>query len=250
LQTLPSGEIKKANQRSEWLKQVACFSEALAEILLTNEAPVQTQSMMQRCEPLLKRFGSALEIDATFLETILKKVESETRQLAISLDVYLTPISVSDQLGKSGSDNSNKSKDADFCNEFMLASFDTASAPVKRHQSGKPTNARDLLLAGVQDTTQMLASNHLKLNDLILLVLETLYSALGFRFACVCLRDIQTGKYLARVAMGERYLERQKAFVFSAQDERSVFQLALSVDDHPKLSHFLEKISSKTEPRD
>ncbi|MCX7219057.1 MAG: signal transduction protein, partial [Burkholderiales bacterium] len=97
-----------------------------------------------------------------------------------------------------------------------------------RHPSGKPSNARDLLLAGVQDVMQMMASDQVKLNDMILLVLETLYSAMGFRFATACLRDMKQGAYVARVSVGELYAERQRRFVFPVKEEKDVFHLAMS----------------------
>jgi transcriptional regulator with GAF, ATPase, and Fis domain len=84
------------------------------------------------------------------------------------------------------------------------------------------------LLAGVQDVTQMLASDQGKLSDMILLVLETLYSAMGFRFATACLRDVQNARYMARVAIGDQYEERQKQFVFSSKEEKTIFHLAMS----------------------
>src|SRR4029079_738959 len=85
---------------------------------------------------------------------------------------------------------------------------------IERHASGKPMNARDLLLAGVQDVTQMMASGRCKVNDLMLLVLETLYSSLGFRFATVCLKDVPKKQFRARVAIGEDNAARQAGFVF------------------------------------
>jgi hypothetical protein len=110
----------------------------------------------------------------------------------------------------------------------MLEGYSTDEAPeVMRHPSGKPHNARDLLLAGVQDVTQMLASDQIKLNDMILWVLETLYSAMGFRFATACLREVQSGRYTARVAIGELYEERQKGFVCPPKEENSIFHLAM-----------------------
>jgi hypothetical protein len=99
-----------------------------------------------------------------------------------------------------------------------------------RHASGKPLNARDLLLAGVQDVTQMMASGRCKVNDLMLLVLETLYSGMGFRFAAVCLKDIGSRQYRARVALGEDNVARQAGFVFPAISSRDLFHLAMEND--------------------
>lgn len=213
------GHAKKTLQDSEWIKQVATFSEELA-IVMVQSTPGEI-SIEQGCEQLVKRFGSALDFNATQLEEVFKNVDKEARQLAITLEV---PLATLNHVA-----NAPVVRDSDFCNEFMLPAFDAQQLQsVTRHPSGKPNNARDLLLAGVQDATQMLASKQLKLNDLVLLVLETLYGAMGFRFATACLRDLQQGKYTARISVGEKYIERQKEFQFPVETENSIFHVAMN----------------------
>jgi HD-like signal output (HDOD) protein len=212
-------EQKKATQGTEWIKQVANFSNELATALVQNNG--DTLSIAERCLPLVKRYGNALEINEKQLQLILDSVDKETRQLAITLEVPLATLSETA--------SAVKIEDSVFCDEFMLPAFNTQQLPsITRHPSGKPSNARDLLLAGVQDATQMLASKEMKLNDLVLLVLETLYGAMGFRFATACLRDLQQAKYAARISVGEKYLERQKEFQFPVQGETSIFHVAMN----------------------
>ncbi len=218
---LPSGELKKATHKSDWLKQVASFSNELASVMLNADKKSPARSVSARCTPLLSKFGNLMELDKTQLEEILRKVESETRQLANSMDIMMPAMGHDDEV----EDDADTLLDS----EFMLQSFSAHDMEKAQcHPSGKPTNARDLLLAGMQDVMQMLASDQIKLNDMILLVLETLYSAMGFRFATVCLRDAQKGCYVARVSMGEHYAERQSAFSFPVKEENTVFHLAMT----------------------
>ena len=42
------------------------------------------------------------------------------------------------------------------------------------------------------DIAEMMGSGRCKVNDLILLVLETLYRSMGFSFATVCIKDIKS----------------------------------------------------------
>ena len=95
------------------------------------------------------------------------------------------------------------------------------------HPSGKPVNARDILLAGVQDMIQMRALGRSKVNELILVVLETLYRSMGFRFATMCLKDTKSGQFRARVALGEGHASRQERFVFQMTSERDLFHLSM-----------------------
>jgi hypothetical protein len=116
-------------------------------------------------------------------------------------------------------------------NVLLLATLDAGEEEQEGcHPSGKPKNARDLLLAGVQDVTQLRASGRGKVNDVVLAVLETLYGALGFRFATVCLKDAKSGQYRARVVLGEDSGRLQAGFAFPAVSSRDLFHLAMEND--------------------
>lgn len=214
MQTLSAGELKKHSGRQEWLRQVACFSDEVATQVMTPDG----RTLAERCAPLLQRYGKTLEFDQAKFHEMLIKVEGETRQLAKSIDLSMPSVVEEDDSTTTDGVPS----------EFLLKGYDDAEMEqTARHPSGKPHNARDLLLAGVQDVTQMLASDQVKLNDMILLVLETLYTSMGFRFATACLRELQTNRYVARVAVGEAYAERQKGFAFPVNNAQDVFQLAM-----------------------
>jgi transcriptional regulator with GAF, ATPase, and Fis domain len=86
------------------------------------------------------------------------------------------------------------------------------------------------LLAGVQDVTQMRASGQGKVNDVVRAVLETLYTALGFRFATVVLRDPKAGQFRARVSFGAGQARQQAGFAFSTVASRDIFHLAMEND--------------------
>lgn len=97
----------------------------------------------------------------------------------------------------------------------------------ERHASGKPVNARDQLMAGVQDVTEMMASGRCKTNDLIMLVLETIYRCMGFRFATVCFKDARSEVFRARISLGENTGPIQSGFVFPVKSARDLFHLSM-----------------------
>ena len=73
----------------------------------------------------------------------------------------------------------------------------------------------------------MLGGSATSANDVIMAVLETLYGALGFRFATICLRDGRTGTFRARASLGENKAELQAGFTFPCAFTRDLFHLAL-----------------------
>jgi hypothetical protein len=62
-------------------------------------------------------------------------------------------------------------------------------------------NASDVLAAGIQDITDTLVGDF-KLNDVLHMIVETMYRALGFRRIVFCLRDPKTEMLTGRFGLG------------------------------------------------
>jgi len=62
----------------------------------------------------------------------------------------------------------------------------------------------DMLAAGIQDITDTLAGDSYKLNEVLRMVLETMYRALGFQRMVFCLRDAPSGRINGRFGLGDR----------------------------------------------
>jgi len=242
----PPGVLRPAKGRQEWMQQVAAFSSAAARLIPTTNKPGQDAAN----KAVLTRFGAALGLDHAKLSQVFASVAQETRVLANNTDLALhvdehasdpassavsakdTPASATAGTPAPAIATLKSGAESALPSELLLDVLDVSQTvqAAGRHASGKPMNARDLLLAGVQDVTQMMASGRCKVNDLMLLVLETLYSSMGFRFATVCLKDIQTQQFRARIAMGEKNAERQAGFVFPVAATRDLFQLSMEND--------------------
>jgi HD-like signal output (HDOD) protein len=258
LAPLPGGQLKPAKSRQEWIQQVAAFSTAAAHLALS---PHNAEEDMAS---LLARFGTALNLDKEKLAQLMSTVNQETQALAGQTRLVAsaarkpgTPEAEAAASGKGSApsagnpasdkkadtnslwdaiegdaDDAGEDADGGLPAEFLLNVAEPADPTqiTARHPSGKPTNARDLLLAGVQDVTEMMASGRCKANDMIMLVLETIYRGMGFRFATVCLRDVKTNQFRARIALGENNAARQAGFSFSANPARDLFHLAMDND--------------------
>ena len=62
----------------------------------------------------------------------------------------------------------------------------------------------DMLAAGIQDITDSLAGDSFRLNEVLRMVLETMYRALGFQRMVFCLRDASTGRLNGRFGLGDQ----------------------------------------------
>lgn len=72
----------------------------------------------------------------------------------------------------------------------------------ERDAVGRPANAREILLAGLADATESLARGA-ELGAVIRIVLEAMYSGLGFARTALVVRDPAAGVYRTRAAFGE-----------------------------------------------
>lgn len=210
--------LKPSQNRQEWMQQVAMFSAEAARLVPGVSKDGDNGAL---CQPLLARFGAAFALDQAKLDKLFSNVAQEIKTLVDSMDLALpVPIVAAAPAELKG-----------LPSELLMVQLDAGTQqPDARHPSGKPVNARDLLLAGVQDVTQMMASGRCKTNELILLVLETIYRSMGFRFAAVCLKDPKSGQFRTRIALGELHAARQSGFAFARSSSRDLFQLALDND--------------------
>ena len=211
----PAGIQKQAASRNEWMRQVAAFSMEVSQLLARTANPAATPDARQ----LLKRYGAALGIDADQMEDLFTTVQDNMTGLLQSMNMQPRP-RIEEPVETDG-----------LPNVLLLATMDAGeSAEEMFYPSGKPYNARELLLSGVQDVTQMRAAGGAQLNDVVLAVLETLYRSMGFRFATVCLKDPRSGQFRARVAFGEDHQRRQMGFTFPMASTRDLFHLSMEND--------------------
>jgi eukaryotic-like serine/threonine-protein kinase len=83
-------------------------------------------------------------------------------------------------------------------------------------------NAAEVLAAGIQDITNSMVEDF-KLNDVLRMVLETMYRALGFRRVVFCLRDAKLNAITGRFGLGDRVQETAAHFKVPLNGEGDLF---------------------------
>jgi len=216
-----SSRIQKAPvSRQEWMSQVASFSSEAARLMPhANDAKQLADNQV-----LLTRFGTALNLDKEQIDQLFSAAIEEAHVLLDSMGLLSMPAKPVEVPCAAGPAVNAEN----LLDDFLLTTAEPADQPsVACHPSGKPINAQALLLAGVQDVTQMMGSGQGKLNEMIMQVLETLYQGMGFRFATVCMKDLKSNQFRARVAIGEHHAARQAGFKFSTAITHDIFHLAI-----------------------
>lgn len=210
-----AGVLKPPATRLETLRTVVAFCSDAAHLVMRPPGSIGPLEL----QPLLTRYGTALQIDAERLEQLLSLVGREIESVMASLNLMpgvataapapARPNTLPGVLKLSALTNHTINTD-------------------ERYDSGKPLNARDRLLDGVQLATQIMGTGKFKPSALTLHVVETLFVSLGLRFATVCLRDSRSGRYQSVVSIGEKQAERHARFGFpflAAGD--NIFHLAM-----------------------
>ncbi|MES3021378.1 MAG: HDOD domain-containing protein [Pseudomonadota bacterium] len=225
----PQPGQKALQGRAEWMRQSVLFAADAARAMARSSAP----GPCAEAEALLARYGKALGIDAEQLGQVFAKVGGEMANLLQSMGMQPLSKEEAEEAGGVGrlEAEAEEAGGFDLPSELMLATMDAGGGAAEAcHPSGKPLNARALLLAGVQEVTQMRASGQAKVNELILATLETLYRSMGFRFATVCLKDVRNEQFRARVALGDDHARRKAGFAFPITPSRDLFHLAMQND--------------------
>jgi HD-like signal output (HDOD) protein len=212
ISALPPGPLKPAANRTEWMRQVAAFGIDVARLVAREAEPAETDA----AHGLLERYGKALAVDKEELDALFVTVRGEMDGLLESMN-----------LSRPSFEEEPLPEPDGLPSVLLQATMDGGAPDEVRHASGKPKNAREQLLAGLQDVIQMRASGKAKVNDVIFAVLETLYLSMGFRFATVVLKDPRSGQYRARVSFGENHAALQAGFVFQGESKRELFHLAM-----------------------
>ncbi len=226
LAPLPGGPQKPARTRGEWMQQVAAFSASLATLLARGK---EVDDPAQR-RALLVRFGPALNLDEESLAELLAGVADEAMALTSNAEITFSEDEEAEAETSAPAGSAPEPVASppapDPLADFLLQD-PTQPSPDERYPSGKPVRARDLLMAGAQAMSEMIAGGPAEINDLMLLALETIYTAMGFRYATICLRDVQSGLYRSRLALGAATPRLQRGFAFAAAGSKDLFFLAM-----------------------
>lgn len=223
---LHAGMLRPAKTSQEWMQQVASFSmEATQLVPLHSEAKAR-----QAKDVLLARYGSALNVDRDKLDGVMHSVATELSLLSKIMGLGETPAEPMEEAVQD---------DVQEIPAQLLMRPEAQPNDAQhdgRHPSGKPLHAKELLLEGVQHLMHMSASGQPKLNDTMLLVLETLFNSMGFRFAVICLKDQKTGEFRARLALGDALMQRKAGFCFATNGKKDLFSLAMESDSDLMIS--------------
>lgn len=200
-QETDSGRLRVLTNLSNELREIAQFG--------------KPEEKSQKLQELTSRFHAALPVSEKMLgrsiEESMKRFMVETRILGLNSkdSVFLKNVNQ-----WSGARPQKESAEEEF-EKTIKVDVETA-----KQDSGT------MLAAGIQDITNVLLEEY-DLNDLLRMVLETIYHSMDFSRVLLCIRDAKRNEMAGRFGFGKGVEEIAKRFRFPLSGQADVFLVAL-----------------------
>ena len=180
-------------ERQRWLGRIAS---EVTDTLLQEEP----QRVAAKLDALAQRYQRALGIEGKQLQAAAEQAQQRLAQLAQAMNIVIGAKSPARRLlAPLSAEPAHDSLAEHTLKATDVAPLDEAAAPT--------VNVAELLATGVQDITNHMVVEGFKLNEVLHMILETMYRALGFRRIVFCLRDAKTDTLTGRFGLGDRAAE-------------------------------------------
>lgn len=236
MRRLPPNAVHKPATHAEQLRVLAGFSNELCDMIASHTA----ESRALKMQALMDRFGGSMSLSDRQLGDLVAQAVDGLAEMAGVLKVNLrqspfvrqvrlwsggTTIDESGDrqagAGKHGATDSTIAR-------MLLADTSPGEETIDTPSAQAPSdNARAILTAGIQDISNSLVKDF-ALNDVLRIILETMYRAMGFKRVLLCLKDTRSAQMVARLGFGPDTTEIARKFRIPIAPVADVFQLAMA----------------------
>jgi len=263
MRRLPEGELRKPGTSEEALRVAATFGNEMCD-LISNTPPDQRSKALHK---IVRRFGVSLELTDRQIQNTVENALEGLAQLASILRVNLKQSQFARSAAAFASGSSQAevyppsvgNTEPDPLTETLLRDVPFHDTQEDGAAMEPSEDAQTVLAAGIQDISNSLIDDF-TLDDILRIVLETMYRAMGFKRVLLALRDPKTGQMTGRFGLGPNVTELVRQFRFPISTQvNDVFLLAtvrgldiiISDIDDPKIAEkipkwYRERIAVKT----
>jgi hypothetical protein len=199
----PLGEPLAREPRDpvERLRWLAHASNQICDALLRSDAAGAPAEVAA----LAKRYARTLGVSAAQVEHAATVAQQRLAQTAKAMNLQVSANSPARRLLQGAAPAADAADAATLVlqPDSLVPHSLRATVAARAPQPGVPADtASELLASGIQDITNSMVESF-KLNDVLRMILETMYRALGFRRVVFCLRDPKTETLTGRFGLGE-----------------------------------------------
>ena len=221
MRTTDEAQVRKPANDGDRLQMLSQLTSSVCGVI--RDVPADGRGV--RLKALATRYGASLGFTAVQLEAAVRSAVEEVAHNAPDLDLVAGASGFMreamrtcnpEDAGMSGADE--PAGDA-LASTMLNAPSEVASQPEQRHH---------LLAVGIQDISQSLVGDY-QLNDILRIILETMYRGMGFTRVLLCIRNPATMSLKSRFGFGldtDRII--RDGFAIPLAAAKDVFHVAIS----------------------
>ncbi len=236
MRKLAPGPVRKAHTSDEQLRVLSAFSNELCAMISESDSGERQKELRK----VKLRYAESIALSEQALRETMEESFQEVAQFASVIGISLKQ-SAFGQRVRSWSEQPAAVAAAEAAAatvviadsaETVLSDVVPAGAPGSPASADEGTlpevgNSEVILMAGIQDISNTLVEEF-KLNDLLRIILETMYRAKGFKRVVLCFRDAKSNTMLGRFGFGADAQEVSRRFNFPLAFTPDIFHAALS----------------------
>jgi serine/threonine protein kinase len=225
MRRLPAGPVRSQVQQEDRLRVLSAFANELCDVI----AQATPEARDRELKKTMARFAEAVSLDHNKIHQTVQRAVEEVADFARVIHLNMQQTTFGKQMRQfvrnGGVENA---ADAENSTAFADATVLGESGPPDTDDEAQPTvDAQSILTAGIQDISNTLVEGF-KLNDILRIILETMYRAMGFKRVVLCIRDAKAGVMQGRFGFGPEANEVAKAFRFPLSFTPDIFHAATS----------------------
>lgn len=236
MQRLPPGSVHRPFTMDDRMQVISCFANELCDVISAGGPEASNREMKK----LLTRFGDSVPIAEKELKETIKLAIEEASDFASVIKINLKQTLFGRQMRQfaQGGDaveaalatapGSGLGGRTDGLSHTLLQPEDplTGFGELGESEGGlSVVDPQSVLTAGIQDISNTLVDGF-KLNDILRIILETMYRAMGFKRVILCIKDVRTNRMQGRFGFGPEAQEVAKKFSFQLMQAPDIFYAA------------------------
>jgi eukaryotic-like serine/threonine-protein kinase len=190
----PGGETPAGVAGRERLRWLSAAANDVADALLHHDAA----QAGKRIDEIAQRYARPLGIGRKELQAAAERSRERLVQTAQAMNLHVPAGAPARRLLDAPPDTLPATR-----HEDSLTPHQLQATLVLNDEATLPGKASDVLAAGIQDITNSMVAESFRLNDVLRMILEVMYRAMGFRRVVFCLRDPKTQMLTGRFGLGD-----------------------------------------------
>lgn len=226
MQKLPGDKIRKPASDTDQL----CVTVNMANELCAISAVTDPRDKENALQKLTARYAGAAQVSEKIFSNALENSlqEFSKRSVMLGINTRQSPMLKKVRQWSGHAEpvvQADKPATTDAMSGVTTLGSTVETGSASNGEAVAPPDAEAILSAGIQDVTNTLVEDY-QLNDVLRMVLETIYRSLGFKHVLIMIRDNKQNQMVARFGFGENVVMLIPRFRFSLVFEPDVFHLA------------------------